>query len=126
MKTIRRILIIPALLALVIALLVLADFISVETDLPLQSIAFYGAMIAGGLFVLLALWEGVATVRSWQLPEPEEPPTYEGVIEPKPLENSRHAIEVEVIDSIEKAEDFSKRANDRVRIAIDIEEAQED
>lgn len=119
MKILRRILIIPVVLAMIGIGLVLAGTISVETDLPLDTIIWVMGAVLGGLL----LWEVVALARSWQLPEPEEPPTYEGVITPRDVKHDPEPMDVEqrAVQKVEEAEDYSRQATERVRIRIDMD-----
>lgn len=121
MKQIRRMILIPVIAVLVIALLLIFQVIKFETELPLENIATVAAIVTGILFASLLIWEVRDTTREWEMPEPEEPPTSHTVIYPKPLEKMEEAIE-----AVENAEDFAKRANGRVQIDIDIEDSRED
>lgn len=119
---VRRWFIIPALLVLAGAMLVLFDIIEIYSELPVDTIATVAAVIAGAVLVLVLLLEARAIAKSWELPEPEDPPSHADiVIETKPLNKADNAEE-----SVERAEDFSKRATERVMIDIDIEDARDD
>lgn len=125
-KRIRRGLLLLVLPIMAVVLLLLFNVINVEAlpDNILRMIA-----VVGGVFLtVLTGWESYATVKGWQLPEPEDPPTSEKVIYPE--EPSYLDTIEETVSKIEEAEDFSERmngrANGRVRIAIDIEEPEDD
>jgi len=118
MKKLHRWLILPALVALVGAALLYFGVIAIETDLPIESIALMVGAVAG-LMLLAALgMEGRNVVQSWEMPEPEDPPSADYIIEPKPLQ--------EALDSTEEAERFSRRATERILIDIDVEDARDD
>lgn len=117
MKLLRRILIIPATIAVVVLSLMLAGIIAVETTLPLETLAW----IAGGILAVLIVWEIAALIRSWRLPDPEEPPTYEGVITPRDVQQTPQDVEREAVEKVEEAEAYTRRVKERVRIRIDME-----
>lgn len=118
MNNIHRWLVIPAILILIGAFMLLTGRITVETTLPLQTITMIAAAVAG-LVVMVAMGLEARTMsKGWELPEPEEPPTTDKVIYPKPLDDT--------MDSIKEANKFSKRATERVRIEIDIEDSRDD
>lgn len=117
-KQIRRILMIPAIIVLVAALLFVFDVVSIDSQLPINTIAMIAAVVGGVLLTSLLSWEGVATVRGWQLPEPEEPPTTDKVIYPK-----APTIIEEVEEMMDKAEAFGNKSNERVQIEIDTADA---
>lgn len=121
MKHIHRWLIVPAILILVVAFLLLTGRVSIDTALPLHTISMVAAVVAGFVLLVTVGLETRNTVKSWELPEPEEPPTSDEVIYPKELNNV-----VEAVEAVEKADKFSKRATDKVRIEIDIEDARDD
>ena len=118
MKNLHRWLILPALLLLIAAILLLTGRVEINTGLPLETIAPIVAVVAGAVLVLVMGLEVRTVVKSWELPEPEEPPTSKQVIYPQELD--------EAVESVEKADKFSKRATERVRIEIDIEDARDD
>jgi hypothetical protein len=115
---IHRWLAIPAILVLIAAFLLLTGRITIDTSLPLHTISLIAAAVAGFVVVIVMGLEARTMTKSWELPEPEEPPTTDKVIYPKPLEN--------VADSMEEADKFSKKATERVRIEIDIEDSRDD
>lgn len=117
MKTIRRIVIIVALISLILAALMLFGILS----LPAADnwIARILAAVSGMLVLGGTALEAREAKQSWQLPEPEDPPTSVSVIQTKPPAE-------EAVEKIEEAESFSRRATDKVRIKIDIEDARED
>jgi hypothetical protein len=114
----RRWFILPAILVLIVSVLVLTDVLEVYSDLPIELIAYATAGVAALILLTVLGLEGRAIVRSWELPEPEEPPRSKKVIEPKPLDDAE--------DAVEQAETFSRRATERVQIDIDIEDARDD
>lgn len=119
---VRRWFIIPALLVLAGSLLVLFDVIEIYSELPVDTIATIAAVVAGVVLIVVLLLEARAIAKSWELPEPEDPPSHADIIiEPKPLDRADDAEE-----SVEQAEQFSKRATERVMIDIDIEDARDD
>ena len=118
MNNIHRWLAIPAILILIAAFLLLTGRITIDTNLPLHTISLIAAAVAGLVVVVTMGLEARTMAKNWELPEPEEPPTTNKVIYPKPLEN--------VSDAMEQADKFSKKATDRVRIEIDIEDSRED
>jgi hypothetical protein len=118
MKHIHRWLFIPAILILIAVFLVLTGRVKIETSLPLHTISLIVAVVAGLLLVLAMGFEARTMVKGWELPEPEEPPTTDKVIYPKPLEKAASAVQ--------EADKFSKRATDKVRIEIDVEDARDD
>ena len=106
---------------LVAAFLLFTGRITIDTTLPLQTISMIAAAVAGGILLVTVGLETRNTVKSWEHPEPEEPPTSDQVIYPKELDDVFEAVE-----SVEEADKFSKRASERVRIEIDIEDARDD
>jgi len=118
MKQILRLLIIPAVLVLLAAALLLFGVFSIESELPLENIARIAAVVAALLLSGILAFEVRALVKSWQLPEPEDPPQSDRVIEPKPLDDT--------FDALHEAEQFGQRAAERVLIDIDIEDARDD
>ena len=121
MKNLHRWLVVPAIIILVVAFLLFTERIAIDTSLPLQTISMIAAVVAGALLLMTVGLETRNTVKSWEMPEPEDPPTSDDVIYPKELDDIAEAVE-----SVDKAEGFSKRATERVRIEIDIEDAQDD
>jgi hypothetical protein len=119
MKTLRRLLFVPALIVLGGAVLVMMNIIAPDTDLPLQQIAMIAAAVAGSMLAVLSIWEGYATVQGWTLPDPEEPPSADYVIYPKDPVNK---VEI-TIQTIDDAEDFSQKAQDSAQHDIDTEHA---
>lgn len=115
---IRRWFVLPAILVLILSVLVLTETLEIYSDLPVELIAYAAAGVAGLILLTVMGLEGRAIVRSWELPEPEDPPRSEEVIHPKPLDDAE--------ESIEQAETFSRRATERVQIDIDIEDARDD
>ena len=109
---------IPAILILIAAFLLLTGRITIDTNLPLHTISLIAAAVAGVVVMVAMGLEARTMARNWELPEPEEPPTTDKIIYPKPLNK--------VTDSIEEVDKFSKKATDRVRIEIDIEDSRED
>ena len=118
MKHIHRWLFVPAILILIAVFLVLTGRINIETGLPLNTISMVAAVVAGLVLVLAMGLEARAMVQGWELPEPEEPPTTDKVIYPKPLDNAANAVQ--------EAKKFSKRATEKVRIEIDVEDLRDD
>ena len=121
MKQIRRMILVPVVVVLVIALLFIFQVINFETNYPLETIATITAFVTGFVLTGLLGWEVRDTTKGWEMPEPEEPPKSEAVVYPKELKKMEEAME-----SVEKAEDYAKRANGRIQIDIDIEDARED
>ena len=121
MKQIRRLILLPVIAVLVVALLVIFQVITVDTEYPLDNIATIIAFVSGALASGLLGLEARDTTKSWEHPEPEEPPKSETIVYPKELETIEEAIE-----AVEKAEGYAKRANGRIQIDIDIEDARED
>ena len=70
------------------------------------------------VLVLAMGMEARTMVQGWELPEPEEPPTTDKIIYPKPLDNAANAVQ--------EAKKFSKRATEKVRIEIDVEDSRDD
>lgn len=120
MKQIRRMILVPVAIVLVISMLLIFRVITFETGYALDDIATFTAIVTGLLLFALLMWEVRDTTKSWEHPEPEEAPKSETIIYPKPK-----AVD-DALDAIEKAEDFAKHANGRVQINIDIEDAHED
>jgi hypothetical protein len=118
MKQIRRMILVPVVIILTIAILLIFQVITFETEYPLDNIATITAIVTALLMFGLLMWEVRDTSKRWEYPEPEEPPKSETVIYPKPLDDA--------LEAVEKAEDFVKHANGRIRINIDIEDARED
>ena len=118
MKTVRRWLILPILLVLVGAILLLMGKIHIDSNLPLNIIAPIAAVIAGFLLLVLIGLEAQTIAENWELPEPEDPPTSDKVIYPKPLKKAE--------ESMAKAEKFSKNKKEKIRIEIDVEDARDD
>jgi len=118
MKKIHRWLILPAVIAILAAGLVYFEVINIETTLPLKSILMTIAVFAGGVLLIALGLEGRSVVRGWEMPEPEDPPSADYVIEPKPMQDA--------IDSTDEAEQFSRRATERILIDIDVEDARDD
>jgi hypothetical protein len=118
MKHFHRWLFVPAILILIAVFLVLTGRITIETGLPLNTISMIAAVVAGLVLVLAMGLEARAMVQGWELPEPEEPPTTDKVIYPKPLDNAATVVE--------EAKKFSKRATEKVRIEIDVEDSRDD
>lgn len=118
MHFIRRILYLPLLLVVAGALLAIFGVISLDIELPVSFEII--AAIAGGLLGVMFLADMRLATRSWQHPEPEEPPKSDAIIYPKPLDDM-----VEAVETIEKAEDYIAKANGRVKIAIDIEDPED-
>ena len=121
MKQIRRMILLPVIAVLVIALLLVFQVITFETELPLETIATMTAVVSAILASGLLGWEVRDSTKSWEHPEPEEPPKSQKIVYPKPIETIEEAME-----AVEQAEDYAKRANGRVQINIDIEDARED
>lgn len=125
-KKIRRSLLLIVLPIMAVVLLLLFNIINIDA-IP-DSILKIIATIGGVLLTALTGWESYATVQGWQLPEPEEPPTSDKVIHPEEPTFADHFEAT--LEKIEEAEDFSKhmngKANGRVKIAIDIEEPEDD
>ncbi|MDQ7026581.1 MAG: hypothetical protein Q9P01_06460 [Anaerolineae bacterium] len=117
-NNIHRWFFIPAILILIGAFMLLTGRITIETTLPLQTISMIAAAVAGLVVVVTMGLEARTMAKNWQLPEPEEPPTTDKVIYPTPLDDT--------MDSLKEADKFSKRATERVRIEIDIEDARDD
>ncbi len=115
---VRRWFIFPAVLVLMVSVLVLNGTLKIYSELPVELIAYAAAGVAALILLTVMGLEGRAIVRSWELPEPEEPPRSTKVIEPKPLDEAE--------ESIEQVETFSRRATERVQIDIDIEDARDD
>ena len=115
MKTLRRLLYVPVVAVLIGALLIVFKIYTYES---LESQAVIVAIVAAGLFLAMLAWEVHDITRSWELPEPEEPPKSVTIIYPKPLDKAEEALE--------KAEQFANHANGRVRIRIDIDESKND
>lgn len=118
MKKIHRWLIVPALLVLVSALLVIFGIITWETSFPLQNTALAVAVVAGAVLLLVMGIEGRSMVQSWEMPEPEDPPSADYVIQPKPLDDAMEALD--------EAEQFTQRATERILIELDIEDSRDD
>jgi hypothetical protein len=118
MKKYHRWLILPALIALVGAGLLYFGIITFETSLPIDSIALTVGAVAGMVLMFALGIEGRGVVQSWEMPEPEDPPSADYVIQPKPLQDA--------LDSAEEAEQFTRRATERVLIDIDVEDARDD
>ena len=118
MKHIHRWLFIPAILILIMVFLLLTGRITIETGLPLNTISLIAAAVAGLVLVLAMGMEARTMAKGWELPEPEEPPTTDKVIYPKPLDKAANAVN--------EADKFSKRATEKVRIQIDVEDARDD
>jgi hypothetical protein len=79
MKKFHRWLILPAIAMLVLVFLLLTGRITIDTTLPIRTIAPIVALVAGFILLLSMGLEARAVVRSWDLPEPEEPPTSDKV-----------------------------------------------
>ena len=125
-KKIRRGLLFLILPIMAVVLLLLFNVINVDA-LP-DNILKMIAAVGGLMLTVLTGWESYATVKSWQMPEPEDPPTTDKVIYP---EDPGYLDTVEeTISKIEEAQDFSERmngrANGRVKISIDIEDPEDD
>lgn len=116
MKALRRIVILAALFLFIVAALMMIGIVSLGAE---NWIARLLAAVTGFLVVGGTAWEARDASRSWQLPEPEDPPISASVIHPKPPQD-------DAVNKIEEAESFSRRATDKVRIEIDIEDARED
>lgn len=115
MRTLRRLVILGALAALVLACLMIFGVLPDGDNILTPFIALIsGLLVAGGTAL-----EMRDASRNWQMPEPEDPPGFSGVIQPKPPLD-------EAVDRIKEAESFSKRATEKVRIRIDVEDAHED
>ncbi len=118
MNKLHRWLIVPALLILVSALLVVFGIITFETTFPLENTALTAAVIAGAVLLIAFGIEGRTALQSWEMPEPEDPPSADYVIQPKPLDDA--------MDSVEEAEQFTQRATERIMIELDIEDSRDD
>ncbi|MEL6309106.1 MAG: hypothetical protein AAFV98_02985 [Chloroflexota bacterium] len=116
MNFVRRVLYLPLLLVVAASLLIIFGVINLDINIPVSWEIV--AAIAGGLLVTMFLVDMRIATRSWEHPEPEDPPRSDKVIYPTPIEDA--------VESIEEAEDFVAHANGRVKIAIDIEEDLED
>jgi hypothetical protein len=115
MKTLRRVLYIPVVAILVASFLIVFKIYTHET---LEPYAFWVLVATCAVFVGLLIWEARDIVRSWDMPEPEDPPKSEEIIYPKPLEKAQEALKT--------ADEFAKHANGRVKIKIDIEDSKKD
>jgi hypothetical protein len=118
MKHFHRWLFIPAILILIAVFLVLTGRVNIDIGLPLNTIGMIAAVVAGLMLIVATGMEARTMVRGWELPDPEEPPTTDKVIYPKPLDKAANAVE--------EAKKFSKRATDKVRIEIDVEDSRDD
>ena len=118
-RRIRRILLLVSLPVLIVTVLIVSGMFGANIADWLEQIARVVLVAAGTVMAAVTGWE----VQSWKLPEPEDPPTTTKVIYPQPLDDA----EVDkVVESVKTAEDFSKKASERVQIEIDIEDAQDD
>ena len=118
MRLIRRLLYLPLITILTIALLLILGIISINTSLPLSDMAPIVAIISGLILLLFFAMDMREATRNWQLPEPEDPPKSEMVVYPKPLKDAVEAIEV--------AEEYLEKSNGRVHIEIDIEDPEDE
>ena len=118
MKHIHRWLFIPAILILIAVFLVLTGRIRIETGLPINTISMIAALVAGIVLIVAMGIEARTVAKGWQLPEPEEPPTTDKIIYPKVLDDTA--------DVVKEAKRFSKRATEKVRIEIDVEDSRDD
>jgi len=116
MNFVRRILYLPLLLVVAASLLVIFGVINIDINIPVSLEVV--AAIAGGILVTMFLVDMRIATRSWEHPEPEDPPRSDEIIYPKVMEDA--------VEAIEEAEDYAAHANGRVKIAIDIEEDLED
>jgi hypothetical protein len=117
MRTLRRYVILGALAALVLACLMLSGIVTMpdgDDNLTRLIAGIAGLLVAGG--TALEVRDASST---WKMPEPEDPPGYSSATPSKPPLN-------EAVEKIREAETFSKRAADKVRIRIDVEDTHED
>jgi hypothetical protein len=75
-----------------------------------------GGLLFGG-FVALRVRQ---TLRQWDLPEPEDPPRHEKIVQPRDLPQDRAK------KSMDEAEEFGKRLRGKIRIEIEDDEPDEE
>lgn len=111
MKNFRRFLFALAIAVFVSALAIW--FNDTALQLPTRLLGMVIASAAG-----LAVISGVLEVRSWRLPEPEDPPIARYVTPKSPVEKA--------LEAIDNAKEVSTRTERKVRIRIDTEDARND
>lgn len=117
MQVLRRLLYVPIIIVLVVALLIIFNVIDFNVVLPVSIEVI--AIIAGTLLAGLGLVDVQSTVTSsYSHPEPEDPPQSNKVIYPKVMKDA--------VESLNEIEEFVVKANGRVDIEIDIEEDPEE
>lgn len=118
MTIIRRIIIGLGMLVLAAAFAITVNILPFEFSNDIEELA--RTVLYGGIpiMIVLLLWEFVAVAQSWRLPEPEDPPTTIQVIEPKELDDA--------VQIVNEAEDYSRKAVQRTRVEIDVEDAREE
>lgn len=119
----RRIVGFFALILFAFSVALLLGWITIDSPLPLDTIATTIAFIAGGLLLSVGVLEAQAVLRSWRVPEPEDPPRSDRVIYPIPLDDEDERVE-KALHSMEQAEDFVEQT--KRRVTIEVEEIPED
>ncbi len=111
MKTLRRVLLLLFTGAAVAGALALFGMLALPLDKPVTVLLM---LLSGGLASALS-WQELA---SWQLPEPEDPPSAAHTPPLSPVEKAMRTMD--------EAEDFNSRTERKVRIRIDAEQDDSD
>lgn len=120
---VRRIVGLIALILFAIAGAFLLEWITIESNLPLDTVATVVAVGAGILLLGITAIEVQSILRSWQVPEPEDPPRSDRIIMPIPLDDDDERVE-KAVHSVEQAEEFAEQT--KRRVTIEVEEIPED
>lgn len=121
--SVRRIIGLVALVVFAIAGAILLGWITLEGG---NSVATVVALVSGVMLLGVGFVEAQAVLRSWQVPEPEDPPRSDRVIMPTLLDDDDERVEKvdKAVQSVEQAEDFVEQT--KRRVTIDVEEIPED
>lgn len=151
-RLLRRIILLAMLIVMGACVALLRGW--VQWSVPLQNRELLLVGIAAGVITfLIVVWEMWSTRQTWQLPEPEDPPTRDyPIIIPPPesmpqsddpdLPQPRKAIPTpppqrrtgkivvskieETMKAVERAEKYAHETNGRVKITLDVDPDHED
>lgn len=138
-KLVRRTMLLLALIVMAVCVAVLRDVIRLPFPVPDNRVLLVG-VIAGVLALAVLALEMRMTLRSWQLPEPEDPPGSDRIIypttpedifpplptvPPAPPVHPRPPVD-DAVKAVETAEAFAHKANGRVRISLEVDDDGQD
>jgi hypothetical protein len=145
-RFLRRLTLLTMLLIMVACVALLRGWVQWQSPWSDHQLFLFG-VVAGVVTLLILAWEIWMTRQSWQMPEPEDPPTrdYPIIIPPEDampesddptLPKPRKAIPTapqkrtgkivvskmeETIKAVERAEQYAHEANGRVKITLDVD-----